>query len=56
MKIYNTPLERIFKVQKWITGFGWSTVGITPIRYQAEEAVEILHKQGKRARVIEEEA
>ena len=56
MKITNTPLEKIFKVQKWITGYGWGTVGITPHRRQAEEAVEILHKQCKRARVVEEEA
>lgn len=56
MKIYNIPLEKIYKVQKWIEGWGWSTVGITPNRYQAEEAAEILHNQGKRARVKEETA
>lgn len=56
MKLTNTPLEKIFKVQKWITGWGWATIGITPYRRQAEEAVEILHKECKRARVVEEEA
>lgn len=46
----------IFKVQKYIRGWGWATVGITPIRQQADEAVEILHNQNKTARVVVEEA
>lgn len=56
MKISQVSIERVFKVQKHIAGWGWATVGITPVRRQAEEAVEILHKQGKRARLVEEEA
>lgn len=56
MKIYKTPLEYIFKVQKYVDGWGWMTIGITPLKRQAEEAVEILHKKGIRARVKEEAA
>lgn len=57
MRLYEAkPLEKIYKVQKYIRGWGWSTIGITPLRRQAEEAVEHLHNEGKRARVIEEEA
>lgn len=46
---------KVYKIQKYIRGWGWSTVGEVPIKEQAEDAVRILRGQGYRARVIEEE-
>ena len=45
----------VFKVQKWIPGWGWATIGITPNEVQAQVAIENLHAEGKRARVVAEE-
>lgn len=53
MKLTNTPIERFFKVRVWKKGYGWATVGITECRWKAEQAVEMLRKDGKMAEVIE---
>lgn len=49
-------IKMLYKVQKYIRGWGWSTISITPLKEQAEEAVEILRARGIRARVEEEQA
>lgn len=51
MKIYNTPLEHIFLVQKHTEGDGWVTVGVTEYRHKAEEAAWELTQKGCWARV-----
>lgn len=42
-----------YKVQKWIKGWGWGIIGITPIKEQAEQAVEAGRKLGYRMRFVE---
>ena len=55
MKIYY-KIEKIFKVQKWIKGEGWTTIGISIRRWEAEMEMEKLRRQGMKIRLVEEEA
>ena len=48
-------MTKIYKVQKYIQGWGWSTVGETPLQEQANKAAQTIRTMGKRARVVEEE-
>lgn len=45
---------RYYKIQKWIRGWGWTTIGEVPNKEQAEQAIEIGRQQGYRMRIVEE--
>ena len=47
-------IKSLYKVQKYIKGWGWSTISITPLKEQADGAVKIMQKNGIKARIKEE--
>ena len=48
-------MKKVYKVQKLIQGWGFATVGHTPLKEQAENAVKLLISNGHIARFVEEQ-
>jgi hypothetical protein len=42
-----------YKVNKWVRGWGWIIIGITPIKEQAEQACKAGRKLGYTMRFVE---